>query len=100
MAQQAEIRDLLASLKEASVAAHREIEQALPDISQHGEAVTLAWLRAARALFDFDREAGRAFIRGSAAAEHISEEVLPWTEQALQFLGIRKEKADAVPAVP
>ena len=45
----------------------------------------LAWLRACRSLSDFDREAGRAFIRGSVEAERISETVLPWTQQALEF---------------
>jgi nitric oxide reductase NorD protein len=65
------IRDALGALKTQSVAAHREVEQALPDILPHGDAVTLAWLDACRALFDFDREAGRAFIRGSAEAERV-----------------------------
>jgi hypothetical protein len=86
MTQKTEIRDILGALKDASAAAHREIEKALPEISQHGEAVTLEWLAACRSLFDFDREAGRAFIRGSAEAERISETVLPWTDQALEFL--------------
>ena len=80
------IRDLLGALRESSIAAHREVEQTLPDIAPHGDAITLAWLTACRALFDFDREAGRAFIRGSAEAERVSETVLPWTEQALQFI--------------
>jgi hypothetical protein len=80
------IRELLGTLKESSIAAHREVEQTLPDIVPHGDAVTLAWLTACRTLFDFDREAGRAFIRGSGEAERVSETVLPWTEQALQFM--------------
>ena len=80
------IHDALGVLKAQSVAAHREVEQTLPDILPHGDEVTLAWLGACRALFDFDREAGRAVIRGSAEAERVSETVLPWTEQALQFM--------------
>jgi hypothetical protein len=80
------VRDALGALRDQSLAAHKEIEQALPDIVPHGDAVTLAWLNACRALFDFDREAGKAFIRGSAEAERVSETVLPWTNQALEFL--------------
>ncbi|HUP95939.1 MAG TPA: VWA domain-containing protein [Burkholderiales bacterium] len=79
------IRALLGELKEQSYAAHREIEQALPAIESHGEQVTLAWIAACRTIFDFDREGGKAFIRGSVEAERISETVLPWTEQALEF---------------
>ena len=86
MTEKTAIRDLLGALKDSSIAAHREVEQTLADITPHGDAVTLAWLTACRALFDFDREAGRAFIRGSAEAERVSETVLPWTEQALRFM--------------
>lgn len=85
MATQTAIREVLGALKDQSYAAHREVEQILPAIRPHGDEVTLAWLTACRALFDFDREAGKAFIRGSAEAERISETVLPWTEQALEF---------------
>jgi len=80
------ISDALTGLRDQSVAAHREVELTLPEIRPHGDAVTLAWLNACRALFEFDREAGRAFIRGSAEAERISETVLPWTQQALEFI--------------
>lgn len=81
-----EIADLLRELKEASIVAHREVEQVLPAIRVHGNEVARAWLAASRRLFDFDREAGKAFIRGSREAEKVSETVLPWTEQALHFL--------------
>jgi nitric oxide reductase activation protein len=77
---------LLAQLERESHAAHRDIEETLTAIEPHGEAVTLAWLNACRALYDFDREAGRTFIRGSAAAEEVSETVVPWTNQALEFM--------------
>ncbi|HEX2825435.1 MAG TPA: VWA domain-containing protein [Burkholderiales bacterium] len=77
---------LLAELERDSHAAHRDIEETLAVIEPHGEVVTVEWLNACRTLFDFDREAGRAFIRGSAPAEEVSETVLPWTEQALQFM--------------
>ena len=80
------INDLLAELKQASFVAHREVEQVLPSIRHHGEDVTLAWIDACRRIFDYDREAGKAFIRGSREAEKVSETVLPWTEQALRFM--------------
>jgi hypothetical protein len=80
------ISNLLGELRDQSHAVHREVEQTLPMIELHGAEVTLAWLAACRTLFDFDREAGKAFIRGSADAERISETVLPWTEQALEFM--------------
>ena len=79
------IQDLLHEFRDASLVACREVEQALPAIRSHGDRVALTWLFACRRLFDFDREAGRAFIRGSGEAEQVSETVLPWTEQALQF---------------
>ena len=83
---QAAIDELLAQLRDASPAAHREIEQALPDIRPHGEEVTLAWLVACRgSSITTARRAGRSSA-AAAEAEKVSETVLPWTEQALQFL--------------
>jgi hypothetical protein len=80
------IAEFLRQLKEASAVAHREVEQVLPAIEAHGPQVTLSWLDACRRLFEFDREAGKAFIRGSRDVEKVSETVLPWTDQALMFL--------------
>ena len=79
------IDGLLQHLRDASLVAYREVEQTLPAILPHGTEVTIAWIMACRTLFDYDREAGQAFIRGSREAEKVSEVVLPWTEQALQF---------------
>ena len=64
-AAQPTIPELLEQLKETSFVAHREIEQVLPAIRAHGDEVALTWLAACRRLFDFDREAGKAFIRCS-----------------------------------
>ncbi len=80
------IREVLEDMRGRSLAAYREIGQALPSIEPHGAAVTLAWLEACRTLSDFDREAGRCFINASVEAEKISETVMPWTLQALQFV--------------
>jgi nitric oxide reductase NorD protein len=81
-----EIVELVGELRERGIAPHRELERTLPAIEAHGEEVALAWLRACRVISDFDREAGKAFVRGSLDAEEVSETVLPWTEQALEFL--------------
>ena len=83
---QAAIGEILAQLRDTSLATHREVEQVLPVIASHGEDATLAWLMACKRLFDYDREGGRAFIRGSHEAEKVSETVEQWTEQALHFL--------------
>ncbi len=83
--QQAAIDEQLNQLRDSNPAACRELEQALPAIRPHGEAAALSWILAARKLHDYDREAGRAFIRGSLEAERISETVAGWTEQAVQF---------------
>jgi hypothetical protein len=83
---QAAIDELLGQLRDASPATYNEAELTLPAIRVHGEEVTHAWLMACRRLSDYDREGGKAFARGSREAEKVSETVLPWTEQALQFL--------------
>jgi len=80
------IDKVLADLKDQSVVAHREVEAVLPVIVRHGEETALQWLAACAALFSFEREAGKAFIRGSLEAERVSETVLPWTQQALAFM--------------
>ena len=82
----AAIERALAALSAQSFVAHREALDALPALQHHGEATVLRWLDAARRLFEHDREAGKAFIRGSREAEKVSETVLPWTGQALEFL--------------
>ncbi len=79
------IDEQLTQLRDSNLVAHRELEQVLPAIRPHGEAAVLAWLTACRKLHDYDREAGRAFIRGSLEAERVSETVEAWTEQAAQF---------------
>jgi nitric oxide reductase NorD protein len=80
------VRELLRGIRDQSQAAGKDVDQTLTAIEPHGEEVIIGWLKACRALSDFDREAGRAFIRGSAEAERVSETVLPWTRQALEFM--------------
>ena len=80
------VTQTFAGIKDLSIAAHKEVEAVLPVIAPHGEADTLYWLEACKALYSFERDAGRAFIRGSLEAEQISEEVRQWTGQALAFM--------------
>src|SRR5688572_18843069 len=80
------IEEQLTQLRDASSVAYRDAEQVLPHIRAHGEEITLAWVSACRRLHEYDREAAKAFIRGSCEAERVSETVSPWTEQALQFV--------------
>ena len=79
------IADEIAQLREASPDTCRELDEVLPAIRPHGDDAALAWIVACRRLNEYDREAGRAFIRGSREAERVSEEVAQWTGQALQF---------------
>jgi nitric oxide reductase NorD protein len=81
-----DIDGLLHELAQVSFVAHRDAVDALSAIRRHGEATASAWLAACRVLFVHDREAGKAFIRLSREAERMSESVLPWTSQALEFL--------------
>ena len=83
------IRALLGAIREANAELVVEIEGVMPVIRRHGEQTTLDWINACRTLFDFDREAGRVFVRGSREAEKVSESVLPWTRQALAISRFR-----------
>ncbi len=80
-----EVDEALSRLSALSFVGHREAVAALPSIARHGEGVALTWLQASSDLFAHDRECGRIFVRGSVAAEEVSEEVLAWTEQARTF---------------
>jgi nitric oxide reductase NorD protein len=75
----------LTQLRDGSPAAYREVEPVLPAIRPHGDEAALAWIMACRKLNEYDREAGKSFIRGSLEAERVSETVVQWTEQAVQF---------------
>ena len=80
-----DIESQLARVRELSAVASRDAEEVLPAILTHGHDAASAWLDAARRLVSHDRDSGRAFIEGSREAEDVSEQVLPWTEQALAF---------------
>jgi nitric oxide reductase activation protein len=75
----------LTRLRELSAVTSRSAEQDLPVILAHGQDAARAWLDAACRLLAHDRDSGRAFVEGSREAEEASEQVLPWTEQALAF---------------
>ncbi len=81
----AAIQQSLAELEATSFVAHRDTRSALPAIERFGAGAAATWVRACHTLFLHDRDAGKAFIRGSAAAAEAAQAVLPWTEQALAF---------------
>jgi hypothetical protein len=85
----AAIQQVLVDLEQISFVAHRDTQAALAVIQPYGDEVTLQWVLACKVLFEHDRDAGKAFIRGSEAACLASNSVLPWTQQALQFLAWR-----------
>ncbi|MEO6145699.1 MAG: hypothetical protein ABIT70_01355, partial [Sulfuriferula sp.] len=82
----AAIQQELVDLEQISFVAHRDTRQALDAIQNQGDEVALEWVRACKALFQHDRDAGKAFIRGSQAALEASRVVSPWMHQALSFL--------------
>ncbi len=75
----------LVELEKISFVAHRDSKEALAVIETYGLPVTVEWLKACKALFLHDRDAGKAFIRGSVEAAAASGTVLPWVEWAMQF---------------
>ena len=79
------LRRELAELEAISFVAHRDAGAALAALTEYGEAAALAWLRAARTLFEHDRDAGKAYIRGSAEVAEAAGELLPWVERMLRF---------------
>lgn len=82
----AAIQQTLHDLSEISFVAHRDTAAALPQIETYGPETALSWVRACSDLFQHDRDAGKAFIRGSVAAAQAANAVSPWMEQALRFL--------------
>ncbi|HEV2009299.1 MAG TPA: hypothetical protein VGQ88_11320, partial [Burkholderiales bacterium] len=68
----AAVEESLRRLGETSFAAHREVLDTLPALQHHGDETIVRWLAAARRLIDHDRDAGKAFIRGSREAEKVS----------------------------
>jgi nitric oxide reductase activation protein len=82
----AAVETSLKDLSALSFVAHSDVADSLPALRHHGDDVVLVWLDAVKRIFEHDREAGKAFVRGSHEAEKISETVLPWTQQALKFL--------------
>ncbi len=86
----AAIQQELAGLESISFVAHRDAQTALVEVQPvAGGSVALEWLRACRVLFEHDRDAGKAFIRGSAEAARACAGVADWTQSALQFIAWR-----------
>lgn len=83
------IEQALHDLSNASFVAHRDTLAALPAIRPFGDEVALEWLQACHDLFAHDRDSGKLFMRGSAAAVEASGQVLDWTRQAMRFTAWR-----------
>lgn len=84
------VSEALEALSKVSFVAHRDASSALPSVQAvSGEAEALEWLAACQRLFEFDRDAGRAFTRGTPAAIAACGMVLPWTRQVLRFLDLQ-----------
>ncbi|MBC7781037.1 MAG: VWA domain-containing protein [Proteobacteria bacterium] len=81
-----ELAAALEALARDSFVAHHAAQIALPPVLVYGDAVALEWLAACRRLFEFDRDAGRAFARATPDVAAVAKSVLPWTRQALRFL--------------
>ena len=85
----ADIQQILVDLEAISFVAHRDASAALPAVQQSGDVVALEWLRACKALFEHDRDAGKAFIRNSQAAVAACADATVWTRQAMRFTAWR-----------
>lgn len=75
----------LADLSRTSFVAHRDAVAALPEIRPLGVSAVLEWLATTEVLFGHDREAGKAFIRGSGAVARALGGTSPWCIAARRF---------------
>lgn len=80
------IETLLLELERISFVAQRDARAALPSLHGFGSATARAWLQSARDLFLHDRECGKSFMRHSPRIAEATGVVLPWVEQAREFL--------------
>ncbi|MHB1528044.1 MAG: nitric oxide reductase activation protein NorD [Acidiferrobacteraceae bacterium] len=75
----------LAALPQMSFVAHRDAVATLPAIRPFGADSAIKWLATVEALFSHDREAGKAFIRGSEEAARAFHGLDPWCAHAQRF---------------
>ncbi|APZ44578.1 VWA domain-containing protein [Acidihalobacter ferrooxydans] len=80
-----EIEEILQHLESISFVAQRDAREALPVLSGESARDRLQWLEAARDLFFHDREAGKAFMRGTPGLYAQWPDVRAWTAQAFAF---------------
>ncbi len=81
--------EILAQLEAVSYVAHRDACAALPAVRAVEAAGAARWLEAGRELFLRDRDAGRAFWRGTPALAGAFAGLDPWLEQALSLGRVR-----------
>ncbi|MEJ2060935.1 MAG: VWA domain-containing protein [Gammaproteobacteria bacterium] len=80
-----EIEQVLVHLEQISFVAHRDAKEALESLESIDPADRLYWLETARDLFFHDREAGKAFMRGTPALAAAMPALRPWVDQARAF---------------
>lgn len=80
---------VLSELSDLSFVAHRDLTNALPAITPFGAETVALWAQTGRDLFLHDRDAGKAFLRGSARLAQTTGDVDTWTTQARAFLRFR-----------
>ncbi len=72
-------------LEAVSFVAHRDARAVLPALSAFSVDTQLYWLDAARTLFFYDRDAGKAFMHHTAASIACTGTVREWVAQAVSF---------------
>lgn len=77
--------EILQHLEAVSFVAHRDAREALPVVEPFGPVDTLLWLETARDLFFHDRDAGKAFMRHTAATVAQTGTLRGWVELAAEF---------------
>lgn len=82
-----EIESILQQLEDLSFVAQRDAREALPVLGKQPADVRLEWLKTARDLFFHDREAGKAFMRGTPPLYEDWPNLRAWCTQARVFLG-------------
>ena len=79
----------LTDLEALSFVAHRDALAVLPVLDALGAAAQARWLSQVQALFVYDRDAGKAFIRGTPEAFAAFQGLVPWADTALLFCSSR-----------
>jgi len=86
------VRELLRVIRDQSQAAGKDVDQTLTAIEPHGEEVIIGWLKACRALSDFDREAGPDGALYVGSPETVAQKIAR-TVQLLEIARVDAERS-------